>query len=161
MVSMTIWHRLFSVDALPQKTEPNKSKRNQRYATRTLTGQFSDWDNRKQQLHRVKHWKMASVTPLTAPKERLIVSPPGLSASVWKTFGFYGKANKTLDKTYAICKVCKTKIKYLSNTTNMLPHLRSFHPEREKAPPVLPTQQQTILETVTKLKPVCVSVFRR
>lgn len=90
-------------------------------------------------------------TASAASKERPILSPPGLDATVWKYFGFYERANKTTDKTYAICKICKTKIKYLSNTTNMRQHLVRFHPETEKDPPVVPTTQRTILKTVSKL----------
>ena len=90
-------------------------------------------------------------TTLAASKERLILSPPGLTATVWKHFGFYERGNRTTDKTYAICKICKAKIKYLSNTTNMRQHLVRFHPEMEKAPPVMPATQRTILETVSKL----------
>ena len=88
---------------------------------------------------------------MAASKERQIHSPPGLTASVWQYFGFYQRANETTDKTYTICKICKAKIKYLSNTTNMRQHLARFHPETEKDPPTVPTTQRTILETVSKL----------
>ncbi|XP_070400496.1 E3 SUMO-protein ligase ZBED1-like [Nothobranchius furzeri] len=75
----------------------------------------------------------------------------GLTASVWKSFAFYEKANKTIDKSYAICKICKAKVKYLSNTTNMRQHLVRFHPETENAPLTVPAKLGTILETVSKL----------
>ncbi|KAK0137971.1 Zinc finger BED domain-containing protein 1 [Merluccius polli] len=88
---------------------------------------------------------------MAASKERQIHSPPGLTASVWQYFRFYQRANETTDKTYTICKICKAKIKYLSNTTNMRQHLVRFHPETEKDPPTVPTTQRTILETVSKL----------
>lgn len=61
------------------------------------------------------------------------------------------KKNNKLDRTYAICKRRKVKIKYLSNTTNMRQHHQRFHPATENAPPPVPAQQRTIPETVTKL----------
>ena len=90
-------------------------------------------------------------TALAAPKEPPIISPPGLNATVWKHFGFHEKANKTLDKTHTVCRICKTKIKYFSNTTNMKQHLERLHPETVKAPAVVPATQRTILEAVSKL----------
>lgn len=61
------------------------------------------------------------------------------------------RKEKNLDRTYAICKRRKVKIKYLGNTTNMRQHLQRFHPATENAPPPVPAQQRTIPETVTKL----------
>ena len=42
-------------------------------------------------------------TDLAAPKEQPILSPPELTATLWRHFGFYERADNTTDKTYPIC----------------------------------------------------------
>ena len=42
-------------------------------------------------------------------------APGTLKAAVWQHFGFYEVEGK-LDKTYTVCKVCGTKIKYFGVT---------------------------------------------
>lgn len=90
---------------------------------------------------------------MTSVTERKIHSA-GLKSSVWRHFGFYERENgKGLDKTYSICKTCKTGIKYSGNTTNMRQHLTRFHPglAEEKNPPVVAANQRTIEEGLSKL----------
>ncbi|XP_044151342.1 E3 SUMO-protein ligase ZBED1-like [Bufo gargarizans] len=67
-------------------------------------------------------------------KEREIKNAPSfLKANIWEHFGFYEKSRKhELDKSYAVCKICHTKIKYLGNTTNLRNHVSRFHPEMLK-----------------------------
>ncbi|XP_040209394.1 E3 SUMO-protein ligase ZBED1-like [Rana temporaria] len=67
-------------------------------------------------------------------KEREIKNAPSfLKANIWEHFGFYEKSGKhKLDKSYAVCKICHTKIKYLGNTTNLRNHVSRFHPEMLK-----------------------------
>lgn len=65
--------------------------------------------------------------------EREIQSPCSLKADVWKYFGFYEvEGEKELDKSHTICKLCRTKLKYFGNTTNIRSHITRFHPEEEK-----------------------------
>ena len=47
---------------------------------------------------------------------------PHFKSDVWKHFGFYKRDGK-LDKTKAICKVCRTAVPYSSATTNLGTHL--------------------------------------
>ena len=53
-----------------------------------------------------------------------------LKSFVWKTFGFYKRGGK-LDKTKAICKLCRTEVPYTSSTTNLKSHLR-YHQTRSQ-----------------------------
>ena len=55
-----------------------------------------------------------------------IVSPLGYKSAVWKYFGFLKKDGST-DKTHAICKKCRSAIKYSGNTTNLSGHLIKKH----------------------------------
>ena len=45
-------------------------------------------------------------------------APANLKSKVWKRFGFYMKDGR-LDKSLAICKVCRTAIKYNDSTANL------------------------------------------
>lgn len=40
--------------------------------------------------------------------------------------------NNTADRAYAICKISKAEIGYLSDATNLRLHLIRFHPEKEQ-----------------------------
>lgn len=53
-------------------------------------------------------------------------APSNLKSKVWKTFGFLKKDGK-LDKSLAICKLCKATIKYTGSTTNLSTHLLRRH----------------------------------
>jgi hypothetical protein len=55
-----------------------------------------------------------------------IASPLGYKSAVWKYFGFLKKDGST-DKTHAICKKCRSAIKYSGNTTNLSGHLIKKH----------------------------------
>ena len=55
-------------------------------------------------------------------------APAYLKSNVWKRLGFYKKEGH-LDKSLAICKVCRTAIKYSSSTTNLKTHLVRRHGE--------------------------------
>ena len=54
-----------------------------------------------------------------------------LKSFVWKTFGFYKRGGK-LDKTKAICKLCRTEVPYTSSTTNLKSHLERHHQTRSQ-----------------------------
>lgn len=58
--------------------------------------------------------------------EEDIHSVTGFKSSVWKDFGFYKRGGE-LDKTTAICKLCRAAIKYTGSTTNMAAHLKRKH----------------------------------
>lgn len=61
-----------------------------------------------------------------AEVEQLHPPPSNYKSSVWKHFGFYKKAGN-LDKTHAICKICRAAIKYTGSTTNLTTHLKRRH----------------------------------
>ena len=70
-------------------------------------------------------------------------TPPGLKADVWKHFGFKSYKDKDeLDKTNAVCKLCRRDVPYTGNTTNLRNHIARHHGELAK-----PTSSsQTALE---------------
>lgn len=55
-----------------------------------------------------------------------------LKSPVWEHFGFtikYEDANKRVNKPNAVCRHCRTAVRYvLGNTSNMLTHLKRHHP---------------------------------
>ncbi|XP_041706895.2 E3 SUMO-protein ligase ZBED1-like isoform X1 [Coregonus clupeaformis] len=57
--------------------------------------------------------------------EREIIKPP-LRSSVWKHFGFC-KDGDVLNKSLAVCRICKGQVKYNGNTTNLSNHLLRRH----------------------------------
>ena len=63
-----------------------------------------------------------------ADSDTIYNAPASLKSKVWKKFGFYMK-NGALDKSIAICKVCKTALKYTGSTTNLHTHLVRRHGE--------------------------------
>lgn len=71
-----------------------------------------------------KHHKMAAM----ASDKPIRPAPASLKAAVWQHFGFYEVEGK-MDKTYTVCKVCGSKIKYFGNTTNLRNHIDRFHAE--------------------------------
>ncbi|XP_048036276.1 E3 SUMO-protein ligase ZBED1-like [Megalobrama amblycephala] len=55
-------------------------------------------------------------------------APKAWKADIWAHFGFY-EVNGKLDKSYAVCKICHTKIKHVGNTTNFTNNVDRWHPE--------------------------------
>uniref|UniRef100_A0A1A8H4B8 BED-type domain-containing protein n=1 Tax=Nothobranchius korthausae TaxID=1143690 RepID=A0A1A8H4B8_9TELE len=56
--------------------------------------------------------------------------PKTLKADIWSCFGLYQQSGRhDLDMSYAVCKTCRSKIKYVGNTTNLRNHVSRFHPE--------------------------------
>ncbi|XP_060798149.1 E3 SUMO-protein ligase ZBED1-like isoform X2 [Neoarius graeffei] len=55
-----------------------------------------------------------------------IFSASHLKSKVWKSFGFLKKGGK-LDKSHAICRLCRATIKYTGSTTNLNNHLARRH----------------------------------
>ena len=55
-------------------------------------------------------------------------APAKMKSKVWKRFGFH-KEKGHFDKSLAICKVCRTAIKYSGSTTNLKTHLVRRHGE--------------------------------
>lgn len=70
----------------------------------------------------------------TNTEETIYGAGPHLKSFVWKHFGFYKREGK-LDKTKAICKICRTAVPYSSATTNLCTHLSRHHKitEEEKS----------------------------
>ncbi|CAI5682133.1 unnamed protein product [Oreochromis niloticus] len=57
-------------------------------------------------------------------------APSAFKSNVWTYFGFFNKdGTNVMDMTHGICKVCRMKIKYSGNTTNMRAHLTRHHPK--------------------------------
>ena len=73
-------------------------------------------------------------------------APPSLKADVWLHFGFKNYEDREeLDKSKAICKLCKMEVKYCGNTTNQQNHLTRHHPDTQSAKTSDP-KKQTPLE---------------
>lgn len=53
--------------------------------------------------------------------------PGKVKSSVWEFFGFYKNCYGNLDKSRAICKLCKRGINYSGNTTNLRTHIVHHH----------------------------------
>ena len=88
---------------------------------------------------------MASTKPIRP-------APTSLKATVWKHFEF-NDVNGRIDKTYTVCKVCGTQLKYFCNTTNFMNQLVRYHPELgEKQRPVAEASQRTIEQAVAQLQ---------
>ena len=76
--------------------------------------------------------------------------PSALKASVWKHFDL----KTDLDKSHTICKLCRTKLKYFGNTTNMRNHIKLLHPEEEeKQLVVVASNQRTIEQVISNFPP--------
>uniref|UniRef100_A0A3B4FMZ3 BED-type domain-containing protein n=1 Tax=Pundamilia nyererei TaxID=303518 RepID=A0A3B4FMZ3_9CICH len=64
------------------------------------------------------------------PKSLVLKAPSAFKSNVWTYFGFFNKdGTNEMDMTHGICKVCRMKIKYSGNTTNMRAHLTRHHPK--------------------------------
>ena len=91
---------------------------------------------------------------MSANSEKQIKNPPArFHSKVWKHFGFYQNDDgKTLDKTHAICKHCRYKVKYSSNTSNLQSHLDHHHADLGSATAVIRPNQPQIADSLqTKL----------
>lgn len=68
-------------------------------------------------------------------KKTIHDAPKHMKSFVWKHFGFYQLPNTTeLDKTSAICRVCKVALVYRTGTTsNLSKHLDTKHPHLVKS----------------------------
>lgn len=59
---------------------------------------------------------------MAAKKTDDLISPPAsLTSPVWKHFKI------SVDRTFSMCNVCKTKVPYKGNTTNMRTHMTRHH----------------------------------
>ena len=58
--------------------------------------------------------------------EPIFNAPSTLRSKVWKTFGFFKKEGK-LDKSEAVCKICRAAIKYTGSTTNLSTNISRRH----------------------------------
>lgn len=56
----------------------------------------------------------------------MYLPPKQYKSSVWQHFGFFKKGGN-LDKTNAICKMCRAAIKYTGSTSNLATHLKRRH----------------------------------
>lgn len=56
----------------------------------------------------------------------IIYPPLNFKSKVWEHYGFYKKDGR-LDKTDAICKMCRASVKYTGSTTNLISHLKRRH----------------------------------
>ena len=71
------------------------------------------------------------------------------------SFGLYDiEGKKDLDKSHTTCKLCRTKLKYFGNMTNMRNHITRFQPEeQEKQLVVVASNQRTIEQAITNFPP--------
>lgn len=77
-------------------------------------------------------------------------SPPGLKADVWHHFGFKRFEDRDeLDRTNAVCKLCRLEVKHSGNTTNLCNHLSRHHADTISAKPAA---NQTALEKAFGVK---------
>jgi len=67
----------------------------------------------------------AQQQPSVSP-EKIYDAPFITKSNVWKHFGFRKNAGK-LDKSVALCKLCRAEIKYTGGTTNFATHLKRRH----------------------------------
>ena len=89
---------------------------------------------------------MASAKPIRP-------APTSLKATVWQHFEFH-EADGRIDKTFIVCKVCGTQLKYFSNTASLRNHLARYHPELgEKQRPVADASQRVMEQAVAQLQP--------
>ncbi|KAK7919245.1 hypothetical protein WMY93_010529 [Mugilogobius chulae] len=74
--------------------------------------------------------KMESDEESRSESRTLKDAPATFKSKVWSHFGFYSSTDGTkLEKDFAICKQCFSKVRYTGNTTNMHSHLTRHHPE--------------------------------
>uniref|UniRef100_A0A8C4SKE9 BED-type domain-containing protein n=1 Tax=Erpetoichthys calabaricus TaxID=27687 RepID=A0A8C4SKE9_ERPCA len=92
-----------------------------------------------------------------AVEKNIQPAPSSFKAYVWAHFGFYNiDGKKEIDKTHVICKLCKAKIKYFGNTTNLRTHMARHHPEdANKVQPKVETFQETNALSCFIFKDLC------
>ena len=55
----------------------------------------------------------------TSMDDKVYPTPSKLKAKIWVHFGFLKTAGgRDLDMSYAVCRLCKCKVKYCTNMTN-------------------------------------------
>lgn len=64
-----------------------------------------------------------------------IVLPANFKSPVWEYFSFQVSdvegGHKMVSKNVSVCRLCKTHVRCMGNTTNMATHLKRHHPEIE------------------------------
>ena len=71
--------------------------------------------------------KMEGVKEVSGDNDEKIFNAPGKQKSkVWTVFGFYKKEGK-LDRSRAVCKLCRASLTYTGSTTNLDQHARRRH----------------------------------
>ena len=111
---------------------------------------------------RTKHMLFGARAQLFTPKfsgDKMVASdklirpaPASLKAAIWQHFGFYEFDGK-MDKTYAVCKMCRSQIKYFRNTANLRNHISRYHSEFGEKRPIPDGSQRTIEQAVAQLPP--------
>ncbi|KAL2102146.1 hypothetical protein ACEWY4_001314 [Coilia grayii] len=90
---------------------------------------------------------MASVSGGNISQVATLKTPESLKSPIWHHFGFRTDTGTDgLDKSKAICKLCKLEVKYCGNTTNLRNHLLRHHPELTSKPSG--PQQMKLKETL-------------
>lgn len=65
---------------------------------------------------------------MAAEKRKIFGFPGKYKSQVWESFGFYMDDYGKLDRTKAICRICRRAIAYSGNTTNLHNHVSHHHP---------------------------------
>ena len=108
-------------------------------------------------MHTKHAWELFSLTgdkmAAMASTKPIRPASTSLKATVWQHFQFH-EVEGRIDKTYTVCKVCGTQLKYFGNTTNFRNHLARYHPELgEKQRSVADASQRMIEQVVAQLQP--------
>ena len=76
----------------------------------------------------------------------------GVKSKVWRSFGFQvDDKGRQLNKKEVFCRVCKGRLPYSGNTTNLLYHLRTCHEEDYKTVSSSSSSSSTISSNQTTL----------
>ena len=76
-----------------------------------------------------------------SPQPRLVI-PKGGKSALWNHFGFeVGDEGQEVNKKEVCCRICNKRVSYSGNTSNMMPPVRTWHPDKADpsslvAPPV-------------------------
>ena len=78
-----------------------------------------------------KKIKMAEcVTGTSSSEERELLPLPGAKSKVWKYFGFkQDEKGRKLNNKEVFCRICKARLSYCGNTTNLFYHMCTCHEE--------------------------------
>lgn len=71
---------------------------------------------------------------MATEKRKIYAFPGKYKSQVWESFGFYMDDQGRLDRTKAICRMCRRAIAYSGNTTNLHNHVSHHHPEAGRYP---------------------------